>query len=168
MDIVSGGEVSENGGNNPSTSSGDCFTLTFYTEHCISVSQEGVGDLCCKCEEHQTSTVRCNGSSGGGSSGGGGGGSGGGSSGGGSDGNNPNIDDVIEYLDSMRNEAPDEIVNNVDCVAEPCLCAVINSFSGNPDFVENLSNEVSQLLQEIFSLPNFQSIIITTLSLIHI
>lgn len=167
LEIEGEGWVSENG-----TDPNDCFTLTFYTEHCISVHQDGVGDLCCRCEEHQTTTIRCNDSGGGvGVSGVNSGVSGVSSSGNGvnsgvsgvnSSGNGPNTDDFIRYLDSMINNAPDQIINNVDCEQNPCLCDVINRFSENPNNYENLSNEVSHLLQEIFSMPNYLHLTITT------
>ncbi|MFT4749914.1 MAG: hypothetical protein ACI819_000342 [Neolewinella sp.] len=149
----------------------DCTTLTFVQEFCMAVSSPSLDIvLCCKCETEVTRTVVC---SGGGGSGGGTPGVSTGGGGGGNSGNNtnnnggntnvdPNLDDFHAHLDSMRNEAPDQIVNNVDCAQDPCLCEVINSFSENPDLFENLSNEVSQLLQTIFNIPNYNNIIITT------
>lgn len=162
----------ETGVDNPqNNSASNCFFLTINTEYCVGVSQEGVGDLCCKCEESTTSTLICESIGGGGgynpptsgNSGGGGGGGGGGSfNGNNNSSSNPSLERIIAYLDSMRNVAPDQIINNVDCAQEPCLCDVIDQFSVNPANFENLSNEVSQLLQTIFNIPNYQSIIITT------
>lgn len=162
--IVNGEVVSEGGGGQR------CFTLTFIYDECISVSQEGVGELCCNCEERERTSIRCEGNDIGGSlgSGGGFGGGGGGGSGGGSGGSA--LDDYMRrlseqfkiYRDSMINLAPDQIVNNVDCSQDPCLCEVIDAFSENPDLFENLGNSVSQLLQEIFAIPNYQHITITT------
>lgn len=150
LDIETGGGVSA-GHDDPN----DCIVLRFTLSRCISVSQEGVGELCCRCEDYETASLRCNG-------GGGGGGGGGGTNTNSNNGPNPGIASLVAYLDSMRNVAPDQITNNVDCAAEPCLCEVINQFSENPSNFENLSNEVSQLLQSIFDIPNYIDLTITT------
>ncbi|SEQ70792.1 hypothetical protein [Neolewinella agarilytica] len=165
IDIIDGGGVSEGGqpGNDPTH---ECYVATFISRDCLSVSQDGVGELCCKCETNVTTTRGCRviaGEGGGGVSGGsdtGGGGIGGSN---GTGGGGPNIgDQVRRHLDSLRNEAPDQIINNVDCQQEPCLCEVINKYAENPNLFENLSNEVSQMIRSIFEIPNFQSITITT------
>lgn len=101
FDFESDGDVEANG-----VDPNGCFQLTFTHETCLSVSQDGVGSLCCKCQEHQTSSVRCEGVSGVGisfggndvvSSGGGGGGSF--STNGG---NNPSVNNLLAYLDCFH------------------------------------------------------------------
>ena len=145
----------------------ECTTVTFVQEICLSATLTSTGEtLCCKCEIDVTRNVVCSGGGGSGGNGGGpsGGGGGGGGTGGtgGNSGSNPSIDRYIAYLDSLRNQAPDQIINNVDCAQDPCLCEVVEMFSGDPNIFENLSNEVSQLIHEIFNIPNYQHITITT------
>ena len=149
-----------------------CVPGHVLMRHCIGVHQDGVGSFCCNCEDevvtsgisHCYSTnIRQVGSFelydpivGIGSDRGG-----------------PIDDDdhddfwenFAERMDSIRRFAPDHIINEVDCNAEPCLCETIDMFNfPNAPYSpsSNISTKISDMISATFGFANNADLTFTT------
>lgn len=65
----------------------------------------------------------------------------------------------------LLEEGEDYVNNEVDCVQEPCLCAAINRFGRGGQLssnLNNLSNEISMMIEETFDVQSLINLDITT------
>jgi hypothetical protein len=137
----------------------DCIWVTMRSLECIS-AHSGDESLCCRCEEVEDNALHCTESGGGGGGGGGGGTINGGNNCIGCGWSDP----FAMWWENYLATAEDKIEVDIDCDAQPCLCAAVNRFleAGELTSSNQLSSTISSMILDLYEEENLINLEITT------